>query len=87
MPFGWLSLGYALTDALDAGVQFYWHAPLYDDSGLAALADPGGQLVFGFAYRSAAGTQWRLGIQEDPNIDASPDFVIHLSIDWTAGAQ
>ncbi|MFA5938304.1 MAG: DUF3187 family protein [Sinimarinibacterium sp.] len=87
VPFGWLSLGYALTDALDAGVQFYWHAPLYDDSGLAALADPGGQLVFGFAYRSAAGTQWRLGIQEDPIIDASPDFVIHLSIDWAAGAQ
>ncbi|MEQ1440631.1 DUF3187 family protein [Fontimonas sp. SYSU GA230001] len=87
VPFGWLSLGYALTDALAAGVQFYWHAPLYDGSGLAALADPGGQLVFGFAYRSAGGTQWHVGFQEDPIIDASPDFVIHLSANWGSGAQ
>ena len=58
-----------------------------DDGCRVTQADPGGQLVFGFAYRSAAGTQWRLGIQEDPIIDASPDFVIHLSVDWGAGAQ
>lgn len=82
VPFGWLSIGYALTDALDAGVQFYGHAPLYDDSALDALTKSGGQLVFGFRYFGVAGTQWRLALQEDLVTQSSPDFVIHVSADW-----
>jgi len=84
LPFGWLSLGYALTARIDAGAQFYLHAPLYDDSDLDGLSRPGGQLVFGFRYRSVGGMQWRAGIQEDVITESSPDFVIHLSADWDA---
>jgi hypothetical protein len=82
LPFGWLSLGYALTARIDAGAQFYLHAPLYDDSALDGLSRAGGQLVFGFRYRSVSGAQWRAGIQEDVITESSPDFVIHLSADW-----
>ncbi len=82
LPFGWISLGYALTARVDAGAQFYLHAPLYDDSDLDGLDRSGGQLVFGFRYRSDSGAQWRAGIQEDVITDSSPDFVIHLSADW-----
>ncbi|WP_211242889.1 DUF3187 family protein [Sinimarinibacterium sp. CAU 1509] len=84
LPFGWASLGYALTARIDAGAQFYLHAPLYSDSDLDGLSSPGGQLVFGFRYRSDSGAQWRAGIQEDVITESSPDFVIHLSADWGA---
>lgn len=82
VPFGWLSLGYALTPSLEAGVQFYGHGPLYDDSELEALSRAGGQIVFGFRYRATAHTQWRLAVQEDLITRSSPDFVIHLGADW-----
>lgn len=82
IPFGWLALGYALTPALDAGAQFYLHAPLYNDSDLDALSRPGGQLSFGFRYRGASGVSTWLGVEEDVITESSPDFAIHIAADF-----
>jgi hypothetical protein len=82
IPFGWASLGYALTPALDAGAQFYLHAPLYEDSDLHALSRPGGQLSFGLRYRGTSGVSTWLGIQEDVITESSPDFSIHIAADF-----
>lgn len=82
IPFGWASLGYALTPALDAGAQFYLHGPLYRHSDLDALSRVGGQLAFGFRYRSTAGVSTWLGLQEDVITESSPDFSIHIAADF-----
>ncbi len=82
VPFGWLSLAYALTERLDAGAQFYLHGPLYDDSNIEALERAGGVLAFGFRYRSSERTYWYAGLQEDVITNSSPDFAIHFAVDW-----
>ncbi|MGH8443615.1 MAG: DUF3187 family protein [Solimonas sp.] len=82
IPFGWASIGYALTQSLDAGLQFYLHGPLYDDSDLDALSQAGGQLAFGFRYRPTPGLSTWLGIQEDVITESSPDFSIHIAADF-----
>ncbi len=87
LPFGWASIGYAITEHFDAGLQFYAHAPLYDDSELEALSDPGGLLSFGLSYRQNGGQVWRLAVVEDVVTESSPDFVIHLSADLGTRAQ
>lgn len=81
VPFGWASIGYAITQTIDTGLQFYAHAPLYDDSGLKVFSDPGGQLSFGLTWRQYGGKVWRLGVVEDLITESSPDFVIHFSAD------
>ncbi len=86
VPFGWVSIGYAVTDRVDAGLQFYAHAPLYDDSELEPFSDAGGQLSFGFAFRPR-GSVWRLAVVEDLITESSPDFVIHFSVDLGRTAQ
>ncbi len=82
VPFGWVSLAYGLTERLDAGVQFYAHGPLYDDSNLDALSRAGGQLGFGFAYQSSERMRWTLALQEDVITRSSPDFSIHFGMEW-----
>lgn len=82
VPFGWASLAYALTERLDAGAQLYAHGPLYDDSALDALTRTGLQLSFGFRYAVGENTYWTLGMQEDLLTRSSPDFSIHLGVDW-----
>ncbi len=84
VPFGWVSLGYALTPRVDAGVQLYGHGALHDGSRLDALRRPGGQVVFGLRYTAPGGAQWRIALQEDPVTASSPDFVIHWTLDWGA---
>jgi len=81
LPFGWASIGYAVSDRVDAGLQFYAHAPLYDDSELEPFSAAGGQLSFGFAFRPRSGSVWRLAVVEDLITESSPDFVIHFSVD------
>lgn len=81
VPFGWASLGYALTPSLQAGAQVYLHGPLYEDSELGAFTRNGLQVVFGFRYRSSSGIWWNLAVQEDPITKSSPDFVIHMAVD------
>ncbi|MFT4047764.1 MAG: DUF3187 family protein [Solimonas sp.] len=83
IPFGWASLGRALTRTLDAGLQFYAHAPLYGGSALAALSRPGGQLAFGLRWRAAPGVSTWLGLQEDLITESSPDFSIHVAADFS----
>lgn len=82
VPFGWVALAYGLTERLDAGVQFYAHAPLYDDSDLNGLSRYGGQLAFGFAYTHSERLRWTAALQEDIVTDSSPDFSIHVGIEW-----
>jgi hypothetical protein len=82
VPFGWASLGYALTPSWQAGAQLYAHGPLYEDRGPDALTRNGLQVVFGLRYRSPGGVWWHLAVQEDPITKSSPDFVIHLAADW-----
>lgn len=82
IPFGWASLGYAITPALDAGAQFYLHGPLYRHSDLDALSRVGGQLSFGFRYRAHNGVSTWLGLQEDVVTESSPDFSIHIAADF-----
>ena len=82
VPFGWLSLAYALTEYLDAGVQIYAHGPLYDDSELDALTRAGTQIAFGFRYLGSENLSWTVGLQEDLITRSSPDFSIHVGVDW-----
>lgn len=82
LPFAWLSVGRRLATRWEAGLQFYWHGAAYRDSGLDALQQAGGQLAFGLRYRDAAGRLWNLGLQEDLITESSPDFSIHLAVDW-----
>ncbi len=85
VPFGWASLGYALTRSWEVGAQLYAHGPLHEDSDLGAFNRTGLQTTFGFQYRSAGGSRWSLAMQEDLLTRSSPDFVIHLAVDWGAG--
>jgi len=82
IPFGWASIGYALTQRLDAGLQLYLHGALYDDSDLDALARTGGQLAFGLRWRAAPEASVWLGMQEDILTESSPDFSIHFAVDF-----
>lgn len=82
IPFGWVSLGYAITRGLSAGVQLYLHAPLYEGGEPDALSRAGGQLAFGFRYRPRPALSWWLGLQEDVITESSPDFSIHLAADF-----
>lgn len=83
-PFGWASMGYALTPRWALGAQLYAHAPLYGSSQIDALTRMGLQTTFGLQYRSARGMQLELGFQEDLITESSPDFVIQLAAAWGA---
>lgn len=82
--YGWASLGYALTQRLQAGAQLYVHSPLFEDSALGALARAGGQLSFGLRLALASGATLSLAAQEDIITQSSPDFVIQLA--WLSGS-
>lgn len=82
VPFGWVGVAYGLTERLDAGAQVYLHGPLYDDSALDALSRAGGQLAFGFAYTVDERLRWTAALQEDIVTASSPDFSIHLGVEW-----
>jgi hypothetical protein len=79
IPYAGTGLFYRVLPALQLGAQFLLHAPLYQDSALDALDQPGGQLVFGGRW-IAPGWSLDLAIQEDLITESSPDFSVHLAL-------
>lgn len=68
-----------LFGALDGVVQLNAHSAPYRHSGLAPLGDASVQLAFGVRYPWSGGAL-ELAIEEDPSVNASPDFGIHLAL-------
>lgn len=79
IPFGGAGLFYRVAPRLELGTQLALHAPLYRDSALDALDQPGLQLVFGGRWLARS---WSLdlAVQEDPITESSPDFSVHLAL-------
>ena len=78
--FGGIGLAVPLTRRLTATAQLNAHGPLYDDSplDLNSLTRPGAPLTLGLRLRTGARGSIELGFQEDPAVNASPDFALYL---------
>lgn len=72
--FGGIGLSAPLTRRLRATAQLHAHTPLYDGSALNPLARAGMPLTLGLQLRTGPRATLGLGFQEDPSVDASPDF-------------
>lgn len=80
VAFGGAGLGYYLTRDLEVLGQLYAHSPLYKDSDLDGLRNPGLQLTLGGSYRISPEYKVNLYFQEDPITSSSPDFSIHIGL-------
>lgn len=80
VAFGGAGLGYHLTNDLEVLGQLYAHSPLYKDSDLEGLRNPGLQLTLGGSYRISPEYKVNLYFQENPVGDESPDFSIHIGL-------
>lgn len=78
--FGGAGLGYQLTENLEAVGQLGLHSPLYKDSDLDGLSNPGLQLTLGGRYRITPAYNLEMYFQEDPITSSSPDFSIHIGL-------
>jgi hypothetical protein len=79
LAFGGFGLMAPLGRKLFATAQLHVHGPLYEDSALAPLSRTGMPLTLGLQLRTGARGSVELGIQEDPSVNASPDFAVYLS--------
>lgn len=77
-----LGIGYRFVRRVAAIAQVYGHTKLYRDSEINALSRPGGQLVFGTRIGVAPKLSVDLGVQEDISVNSSPDFGIHLGLNY-----
>ena len=77
-----LGAGYRAFRRVALMAQFYGHTALYRDSELNALTRPGGQLVFGTRIGVAPHLSVDVGAQEDVSINSSPDFGIHVGLNY-----
>lgn len=80
VAFGGAGLGYHLTNDLEVLGQLYAHSPLYKDSDLDGLRNPGLQLTLGGSYRISPEYKVNLYFQENPVGNESPDFSIHIGL-------
>lgn len=82
LPFGGLAMLLPLTDDVRVHAQVQVHGRLYKDSQLSPLERPGAPLTLGLNIRVAKETWLDLGFQEDPSVNASPDFDAYVSLRW-----
>lgn len=79
--FGGLGLLAPVTDGARLHLQLYGHTRLYDGSELSPLARAGAPLTIGLQLgRRPERAAFELGFQEDPSVNASPDFAAYLSV-------
>lgn len=78
--FGGLGVLAPLTQGTRLLVQVNAHTRLYDGSELTALARPGAPLTVGLQFRTGPDGVLEIGFQEDPSVNASPDFAFYVSL-------
>lgn len=80
IPFGGVGLDVRLLSQLQALVQLYAHAPLYDDSETDALKRPGVQLTLGGRWCYSEAQCLEISFQEDVATESSPDFSLRFAL-------
>lgn len=80
VPFGGVGLDLRLLDSLAALAQLYFHAPLYDETEIAALDRPGAMLTLGGRWCAGGGTCVELSFSEDLAVGVSPDFSLRFAL-------
>lgn len=78
--FGGLGLLVPVTDSMRLTAQLQLHSLLYDGSELSPFSRPGAPLTLGLQFRAGERHTIELGFQEDPSVNASPDFSAYLSL-------
>jgi hypothetical protein len=78
--FGGVGVLAPLTARVRLLVQANAHTRLYDGSELTALARPGVPLTIGLQIHTGGDGVIELGFQEDPSVNASPDFAFYVSL-------
>lgn len=78
--FGGIGVLAPVTQGVRLLVQVNGHTRLYDGSELTPLQRPGAPLTVGLQFRTGDAGVLELGFQEDPSVNASPDFVFYLSL-------
>ena len=77
-----VGVGFRVVRRVALVAQVYGHTKLYRDSEINALSRPGGQLVFGGRIGVAPKLSLDLGVQEDVSVNSSPDFGIHVGLNY-----
>ncbi len=80
VPFGGAGLLLPLTDDVRIHAQIQLHGRLYKGSSLSPLERIGAPLTLGLNIRASKRVELDLGFQEDPSVNASPDFDAYLSL-------
>lgn len=80
VPFAGAGVLVPLTEAVRIHAQLQLHGKLYGDSAMTPLSRIGAPLTLGLNIRASKSIQLDLGFQEDPSVNASPDFVAYLSV-------
>lgn len=62
--------------------QIYAHSPLYKNTELDGLKNPGLQLLLGSRWKISETLSFLLAFQEDPIVSSSPDFSLHFGLSW-----
>ncbi|GAC1623768.1 MAG: DUF3187 family protein [Nevskia sp.] len=77
-----LGVGFRVVRRVALVAQLYGHTALYRYSEINALTRPGGQLLFGGRIGVAPKLSVDLGVQEDVSVNSSPDFGIHVGLNY-----
>lgn len=78
--FAGMGVSWRAFDALSLATQLYAHTPLFKDTELEGLQNPGLQFVLGATWHAAPGVDLQLAFQEDPVVSSSPDFSLHFGL-------
>jgi hypothetical protein len=78
--FGGLGLLAPVTQRVRLLLQVNAHTELYDGSDLTPLARPGARLTIGLQIQTGSDGVLEIGFQEDPSVNASPDFAFYFSL-------
>lgn len=81
VPFAGAGLAARVFDPLSLLVQLYGHGALYDESELDPFRDAL-QLTMGLRYHVDPRFDVDLAFQEDLITTSSPDFSVHLALNW-----
>lgn len=82
VPFGGAALLLPITDDVRVLAQMQLHGHLYKDSPLSPFQRVGAPLTLGLNIRASKSVYLDLGFQEDPSVNASPDFDAYLSVSY-----
>lgn len=80
IPFGGAAVLLPITDDVRILAQLQVHGHLYKGSTLSPFERIGAPLTLGLNIRASKSIYVDLGFQEDPSVNASPDFDAYLSL-------